>query len=278
MAGELSQVEARNMLNAAANGDRNALRRILNAIIEGEFVPGSDSTPAGRTIGNMDLRRKSFLFDDFLAAGIDARLSSTAGGGTGNAAAATVAGAQNGEVTLKTSSVDAANSANFSMITFDQLNYKASQGGLFFEARVKLDNITQSAIFIGFSDVISTTVEQPVGLAAGAVVSDATDAAGVIFDVDGTNKTWAAAGVKNNVDTVARYSGIAPVANVYDIIGVEIDKSGAMRGYLNDTPIGDWIANAITPTVALTPCIALGNRAAAQITATLDYLAASANR
>ncbi|MER9912801.1 hypothetical protein NKJ71_19435 [Mesorhizobium sp. M0050] len=241
-----------------------ALRALFDGDFEGEF-------------NLVDLRARSFFYDDFLAAAIEARLSSTAGSGTGNAAATTVAGAMNGTVTMKSASDSGTNAANGTSLTFDQLNWKANQGGCIFEARLQVDVITNCYMFVGFSDTISTTVECPTSLSGTTPASDATDAAGFVFDTAATNAKWHLSGVKSDVDAAVVNSNNAPVAATYQTLRVELDAAGGVAGYINGAFIG-YIANALTATVGLTPCIVISNRSATQKIMTLDYIAVEQNR
>lgn len=227
---------------------------------------------------------KSVFMEDFRGtwaigdAGPADNWSTTAGSGTGNEVATTVANSINGEVTLKTASNDGAHSANATLITGINLGYKANQGGLAMEARVKLDDVTNVALFVGFTDTISTTVELPIFLNAADLDSDADNACGVIFDTDGTTAQFAHGGVKATADTTPAYSGGAPSANTYVTIRVEVSSAGAVRGYINGTAIGAAVANAVTATTALTPCVAVANRSAAQRIATIDFIKTEQNR
>lgn len=207
-----------------------------------------------------------------------------AGGGSGNEAATTVANSINGEVTLKSASNDVHNAFNTTMLTGVNLGYKANQGGLTMEARVKIDAITAVALFVGFTDTVAAVpVELPIYKAVDVhdtVDSDATDACGVCFDTDGATDRFFHAGVKNGTDTKAVHGGedAVPVADTYFVIRVDVSEDGAVRGFLNGVPLGDWVENAVTDTVALTPCIAISNRGAAQRIATIDYIAVEQNR
>lgn len=235
-------------------------------------------------INNAGRSAQFVLYEDFYGtwaigdAGPADTWSTTAGAGTGNAAAVTVANGINGEVTIKSASDDGTHAQNNSMLTGIGLPFKASQGGLIMEARLKIDAITNVFMFVGFTDTISTTVECPIFLNAADLDSDATDACGVIFDTDGTTAQFCHGGVKNGTDTTPAYSGGAPTAATYVVIRVEVDSTGAVRGYINGTAIGAAVANAVTTSVALTPCIVIGNRGAAQRVMTLDYIFAAQNR
>lgn len=221
---------------------------------------------------------KTRLFEDFHGtwaigdAGPADRWSTTAGSGTSNAVATTVANSLCGEVTLKSASDDGAHGANASALTGLNLGWKANQGGLVMETRVKLDVITAAALFVGFTDTISTTVEMPIFLNGADIDSDAADACGIIFDTDGTTAQWAHGGVKANTDTTPAYSGGAPVAATYDVLRVEVSAAGAVQGFINNIAIGDAVADAVTITTALTPAIVVCNRGAAQRIATIDYI------
>lgn len=227
---------------------------------------------------------KFVLFDDFFGtwaigdAGPADTWSSTAGSGTGNAVATTVANSLNGTVTLKSASDDGAHSANCSTFTGINLGWKANQGGLAMEVRMKISDVSEAVMFVGFTDTISTTVELPIFLVAADIDSDATDACGVGYDVDGTTDQFFHGGVKNGTDTTPAYSGSAPVDDTYFVVRVEVSSAGSVQGFINGKAIGDPVANAVTATVALTPAIVIGNRSANQVTATIDYIWVQQNR
>ena len=183
-------------------------------------------------------------------------------------------------MTLTSSTADGNNAANTSTLTFDTLDWRADSGGLVMETRLQISDVSETALFVGFTDVISTTVELPVFKTSGAntLDSDADDACGVGFDVDGTTDQFWHGGVDSTVDTAATHSGSAPSDNTYVTIRVEVSSAGAVQGFINNTSIGTATASAVTPTVALTPCIMISNRSGNQTVATIDYLWVQANR
>lgn len=229
-------------------------------------------------------KEKFILRDDFEGtwaigdAGPADRWSTTAGAGTGNQVATTVAASLNGEVTLKSASDDGTHAENCSTFTSIGLAYKADQGGLAVEARLSIDDISEAVLFVGFTDTISTTVELPIFLVAGDIASDATNACGVGYDVDGTTKQFFHGGVKAGTDTVPVYSGSAPVDATYFVVRAEVSATGAVQGFINGRPIGPPVANAVTITEALTPMIVIGNRSANQVIATIDYIQVEQDR
>ena len=259
------------LTNAALGGARTYT--MPDAYADADFVL---SKGAYRTQAN--------LFDDFLGtwaigdAGPADQWSSTAGSGTGNQVATTVANSICGEITMESASDDGAHAANATSLTGVNLGWKASQGGLMMEARLKIDDISDAALFVGFTDTISTTVELPIFLNGADLDSDATNACGVGYDTDGTTEQFFHGGVAADVDTVPAYSGSAPVNDTYFIVRVAVSSAGAVTGYINGTPIGDAVASAITASTAVTPCIVVANRGAAQRIVTIDYIHVQQNR
>lgn len=252
--------------------------------LTGATVALASVTSTTNELNDSDKSLRSVVFDDFEGtwlisdAGPADHWSTTAGAGTGNAGAVTVAASIGGLVTLKSASDDGTNAQNSSTFTSIGLAYKANSGGLAMETRIKIDAITAVALFVGFTDTISTTVELPIFLATADIDSDATDACGIIFDTDGSTAQWCHGGVKNNTDTVPAYSGTAPVADTFVVLRVEVSAAGAVQGFVNGTAIGTAVANAVTATTALTPCIVISNRGAAQRVATIDYIKVEQNR
>ena len=221
---------------------------------------------------------KTTWFEDFLGDALPGNIVSTAGSGTGNAAAALVTSGPGGEITIVSASDDGTHAANGSFVALGLLNFLASKGNLVFEARIKVDNITSVAIFVGFSDDIST-VELPIYLTGADIDSDATNAAGLIFDTDATTDEWGLGGVKADTDTAPTFSGTAPVNDTYITVRCEIDEDGVVYGYVNGDPIIDaGIAAAITVSTAIAPIIVVANRSASQRTLTIDYMYAQQDR
>lgn len=203
--------------------------------------------------------------------------STTAGAGTGNAAATTVAGSVNGEVTMKSASDDGTNAQNNTTFTGINTGFKANSGGLSMSARVKLDIVTGAYLFVGFTDTISTTVECPIFMNGADIDSDATNACGIVFDTDATIDVFNLGGVKADVDTAPVGFTSGPTADTYVTLRVDVDEDGTVTGYVDGELIGS-VANAVTVTTGLTPAVIVGNRAAAQITLTMDMIRAQQNR
>lgn len=134
-------------------------------------------------------------------------------------------------------------------------NWKSANGGLFMEARIKLDAITSVAFFVGFTDL--GTFEAPIESAGSAntITTNATDAVGFMFDTRmSTDNIWLV-GVKGNTDATAQNSGVAPVAATFITLRVEVDAAENAIFYINGARVGTVMESAITETVALTPTI-----------------------
>ncbi|MEE9598202.1 MAG: hypothetical protein V3V96_15630, partial [Acidiferrobacterales bacterium] len=228
----------------------------------------------------LDPARKYTFFDDFIGT-ISTPISSTAGSGGANEAA-TISAGDGGRITLKTDDdidVDT-HAAVCTTLTLDTLDWSADGGGLIFETRLQLNDVSEAYLFVGFTDVISTTVEAPVYKTTGTdvLLQDAANACGVGYDIDGTTDEWWQGGSKAGSVTSATHSGTAPGDNTYVTIRVEVSAAGAVQGFINGTSIGTAVANAITTTTAITPIIVIGNRTANQIIAIIDYVHVSADR
>lgn len=208
--------------------------------------------------------------------------------GTTNAVDWTVTEAVNGTIVGKVGDTTA--SMAVSGVQFNRgLSYKANQGELAFEARVKLGIITNIALFIGFTDQVSA-LEMPIQSAAGAhtITTNATDAVGFLFDTaDTSTDQWLLTGVANDVDATvqsglgAAGAALLPVADTYATFRIHISTAGVATFYYNGNAVGTLMTGAVTPTIALTPVIAAFNRTTtngATTIITADYVHIAAAR
>ena len=264
-------IELRNTAATVMNYDHSLTKFTFNEEIRAQNLSSAD---------------KFVLRDDFYGtwaigdAGPADTWSTTAGSGAATELATTVAASINGTVTMKSSTADGTNAANNTTLTGINLGWKADQGGLAIEARLKIDDIVEAYVFVGFTDVISTTVESPVTFTDGTddAIADAGDACGIVFTGDSTTQEFAQLGVKATALTAETFSGSAPVNDTYVVLRVEVSATGGVRGYINGVAIGAETANAITATTAVTPVIVVGNTAAAATIMTIDYVQVEQNR
>ncbi len=141
------------------------------------------------------------------------------------------------------------------------LNWKANQGDLVFEAKVKMSTIATIAVFVGLTDQVGA-LEMPVNSAASAdtITTNATDGVGFMFDTSMATDTWWLVGVANDVDATLQNTALVPVADTYAIFRIELSTTGVATFYYNGTAVGTAMTGAVTATVALTPVIAAFNR------------------
>ena len=243
---------------------------------------------SGTELNAMQMDTKMTLFEDFHGVWLNTEPTvldlwlTTKGSGTNTAIATTVTASITGEVTLKSSDANGATSANASNITSSALAFKADQGGLVIEARLKIDDITEAYIFVGFTDVLGSTVEHPLDFTDGSdtLISDATNACGIVFSGDATTQKFCHGGVKAGSDTTAAFaSSAAAVANTYAVLRVEVSATGGVRGFIDGVAIGAEVANAITASTVVCPIVVVSNTViSSQVTMTLDYIWVQMNR
>jgi len=220
------------------------------------------------------------FFDDFekLDTG---RWLATEGTDSVTSNAAILAGGVGGVLRLTTGDAGTGLAADTEQLTHNTLQFKAANGNLVFETRVKLSAITTCWAFFGFTDTVAAALEAPI-MSAGSgntLTSNATDAVGFMFDTRMTDDNWWLVGVKNDVDATAQNSGYAPVAGTYEVLRIEIDADGRALFFRNGLKIGTAMTGAVTASVALTPVLAVSKTSvAASMTVDIDYVHASCAR
>jgi hypothetical protein len=201
------------------------------------------------------------LFDDFLGDVAADQWNYTEGTDSATAAGAVLAGAIGGIFRLTTGDAGTGNAADGACLA-SELNWKAANGGLVAECRVKTDALTNFLLFFGFTDV--NTLEAPIE-SAGSVntlTSNGSNSVGFMFDSRMTDDNFWAVGVKADVDATHQDTDVAPVAATYSKLRVELDKLGAATFYIDGVQVGDVMNNAVTPGTALTPVLYASNTAA----------------
>lgn len=218
------------------------------------------------------------FFDDFLG-DVIADQWAVAKGSDGSAADFAASAATEGIVVGSTGADADGTLAKNGAQLHSFLNWKANQGGLIFEARVKISAITNVGIFVGLTDQIAA-LEMPIKSAASAntITTDATDAVGFFFDTAMTTDNIWLAGVKNNTDATHQNSALAFVADTYRTLRIELTATGEADFFIDGTKVGTRMAAALTATVALTPVVCANALAAAAVTVTVDYILVQANR
>jgi hypothetical protein len=218
------------------------------------------------------------FFDDFLGDVIADQWGTAAGTDTSIAVAAF--NAQVGGVVRMTSgNTTAGTMATNGVQLHSALNWKANQGGLIFEARVKVELITNVALFVGLTDQVAS-LEMPINASGTSeqLTSTADDAVGFLFDTAfATDNTWLV-GTKAGTDATHQNSGVAPTADTFHYYRIEIDSSGHAKFFIDNVQTGTLMANAVTATVALTPVVAVFSRNSTQKYVDVDYIYVTADR
>lgn len=219
------------------------------------------------------------LFDDFLGDVIADQWAVVEGADTTTSDAAIVSGI-NGLLRLTTGdSATVTYAGNGIQVTQGAFyNFRASDGGLVLEARLKISTIATAAFFVGFTDV--GTFEAPIESAGSAntLTSNASNAVGFMFDTRMTDDNIWLVGVKADTDATAQDTDIAPVADTFITLRVEVSADGDAIFFINGDRVGSVMADAITASTALTPTIAATSLAAASVTVDVDYIQAVKHR
>jgi hypothetical protein len=260
-------------LGLAAEGTEGATKGKRKLVSDGGFVAGNHGNqivlPSPDTVALFDDFLGDLLADEWNAVESDS-----------DAAQAVLAGGIGGVLRLTSGNDDAngTQATDASGVT-SYLNWQALNGGLRMQARIKVSRITDAYIFVGFTDVI--TVELPVISAASAntLTTNASDGCGFMFDTNMDADNWWLVGVAANTDATAQNTGVAPVADDYETLAIEITSAGVATFYRNGAAIGTAMTGAVTPATDLTPCVYVSNAdGTSAVTLDIDYINVSMNR
>lgn len=226
----------------------------------------------------VDYRNKVSLFDDFLgdAINLDHYVIPTKGSDGATVDFAVTSGSTGGVITGTTGAGAGGTYAANGIQLGGSLQWKAASGGLEFSTRLKISAITNVAIFVGFSDQVSA-LEEAASLSGTTFTTNATDAAGFLFDTAATTDTIRCVGVKAGVDATDVDTALEFVADTYIILGVRLSTDGHATFLVNDSAVA-YVEDAVTTTVALAPYIGVCARAAATRTCAIDWMLTQQNR
>ena len=238
-------------------------------------------TPAANAAGIvLSSPTKVGLFDDFLGDVIADQWNYVEGTDTAPADAAILAGGVGGILRIAIGDAGTGLAADLCHVT-TALQWRAANGGLAAETRVKMNAaITNAYFFFGFTDQAGT-LEGPVVSAASAdtLTSNASDAVGFMFDTRMTTDNIWLVGVKADTDAVAQDSALAFVADQFVTLRVEVSELGVASFFINGVGVGSTMANAVTAATALTPIVACGNTSGTVAkTVDVDYVHVAMNR
>lgn len=230
------------------------------------------------------------VFEDFL--GVDPDYVWAAGGfAIGNVSVTSV-----NEGTIETTVDEPGGIIALTLDTADDDNvalyagrFKPADGGMVMEARLKGDNLSDLAFFVGFAETLDkATPVMPAEFATATMTYNGTGGmVGLQFDSDGTTDDWracmgdggAASGGSGNGTRATPLigGGYAVTADRWDVCRVEVDPNGAARAYLNGVLIKSFTAG-LTPTDLFHAVVFCENRAASAAVLEVDYFYARGGR
>jgi hypothetical protein len=207
--------------------------------------------------------------EDFLGDVVPDQINLVKGTDTSPTDAAVLSGGLGG--IMRMVSGDSAGTIAADMVTVNSyLNWQAVNDDLVFQTRFKLNSaIATRYVFLGFTDKL--TIEAPIMSASSAdtFTTNATNAAGFMYDTRMSTKTWWVTGKASgsaNLNTT-----FAPVADTWATFRVVLNSVGVATFYYNGNQVGT-VTGAVTATTPLTPVLCLGTFTAASVTADVDYI------
>lgn len=222
---------------------------------------------------------KVALFDDFLGDVLADQWDLQEGTDSATGDAAVLAGGIGGVLRITTGDAGTGLAADMEQIT-QALQWQASNGGLTFQARVKLSAITTCYAFLGFTD-LAASLEAPIESAASAntLTSNASNAVGFMFDTRMTDDNWWLVGVAANTDATHQDTEIAPTADEYQTFRIEVTSAGVATFFINGVQVGTAMTGAVTAATDLTPTINVSKTSvAASMTMDVDYVHVAMDR
>ncbi len=151
--------------------------------------------------------------------------------------------------------------------------FTLSDGPVVIEARIKISAITNTNLFFGLTDQ-KAALEVPIESASSGntITTNATDAVGFMFDTEMTADTYWLVGVNNSVDETAQNTALAPVANTYKTLRIEVAANGDAAFFMDGVAVGTTMTTAAATGVALYPTVAVSARSTASRTGTVDFI------
>lgn len=124
---------------------------------------------------------------------------------------------------------------------------QASYGNLAFECRLKIVDVSECAVYIGFTD--SASLEEPFSVSGTTITSTCTDGCGFVYDPAMTTDAWWAVGVDDDTDaTGSGTTGISPADATYQTLRCEVSSDGQTGYfYINNALVKTLTANVVDP-------------------------------
>lgn len=162
-------------------------------------------------------------------------------------------------------------------------NFKANAGGLQMGARVRIETLAGSHLFVGYTDTGGS--EMPVydsGANAATSLTPAADFVGWYYSgaleaAARSRTTWRMVSAKNGTDQDVAASANTPAAGIWDVPQVFINADGKADFYMNGKFVSS-LENAITTNVGLAPAVYAAHQEGAAKYFDIDWANYSGNR
>lgn len=219
-----------------------------------EFVKAGKAGRNDNVLGPLKEKLKH-VQDQFMGDTLNTNIwaNSTPGAGGSSIAISEVAG---GECLITTSTVD-----DDSCMIASPIIYNGSKNAIG-EARITIDDVSGTALFVGFSDAKSEANQSiAIHYPSDTLTTVATDAAGFVIDADHATSSIMCAGVIADVDKTAVDTGVDWADGETRDLRVELDTSGNAIFYINGAPVAR-IASCVTAATLLCFTVQAATRAA----------------
>lgn len=216
---------------------------------------------------------KVVLFDHFTNQVTEAASPWILNSGTNGTAVDPAFNAQMGGVWRLTSGVDGGGFAADGSQMVGAVPWTANMGGLVFETKLHINTaITTVRVNAGLTDV--TSLELPASINGTTVTTNLSDGCVFVYDTEQTTDQWYAIGVDTNTDATGNaITGVAPVADIWQVLRIEVDRDGVGASFfVNGTRVGRLTANATTPTVNLYPTVIVSSTTTTSRLVDVDYI------
>lgn len=152
--------------------------------------------------------------------------------------------------------------------------FQADSGALVFEVRLHIDAaITTATVHAGFTDITSED-EEPGSISTGTITTNATNGVFFVYDTDATTDEWFCIGVDGGTDATGNAAtGVAPTADTYQVLRIEIDADGeTARCYIDGVLKISLTAAATNASVNLYAIVGVLATTTTSRTVDVDYI------
>ena len=194
-------------------------------------------------------------------------------GTDGAAADPAISSAECGVALLTTGAGDGSATEDASQMVL-HVPVQADSGNLVFETRLHINTaITNISVFAGLTD--STAREEPFSNAADVITSTATDGCGFLYDTSATTDEWWMVAVDGDTDDTGNATlSVAPTADTYQVLRMEVSSDGAtITFFIDGTQAGQLTGAAgVSPDVNLYATVFACGDGTASKTVDVDYV------